>query len=574
MKTIEERRKELEAEYPDWLPRTVDQLFARGVEKYADRPLVITDDRTLSYRDVDVLSRELADGLVAAGVRPGERVGLVMANYPEFVVLKLAIARAGGVMVPFNYLYREAELAYVLEQSRCSLVITMTSFAGLDHVALLDAILPKGWQAWRGDDPSPVPSGLRQVVLFPTDSRVHAGATTLADVAELGRGSAGASAGIPRDPHELGDILYTSGSTGSPKGVCVTHDAILRTGYASALTRAFQDGRRILFSLPCYHMFGLVEGFASVLYVGGAIIPQLTFSAEGYFAGIERHRADDILCVPTMAVAMVESEVRGDYDLSSLSAILCGSTTAPVWLWEQVERDFGVSEIVTGYGMTEVGGATTMTLPEDPLLLTSTTVGRPKMAGAAGLPGSRVLVEYRTVDPATREALPNGQEGELVSHGPTTMVGFWEKEDETAAVLRQGEMHSGDLGLVRADGYLQLTGRSSELYKSGGELVMPREIEHVVGRLDQVSQAYAIGLVDDRWGEIGCVVIVKSPGAELTEQEVIDHCRLNLARFKVPRRVVFLDASELPLTPNGKVQKFRLLDLVPPLSAVQAGTRS
>lgn len=127
---------------------------------------------------------------------------------------------------------------------------------------------------------------------------------------------------------------------------------------------------------------------------------------------------------------------------------------------------------------------------------------------------------------------------------------------------------------VRADGYLQLTGRSSELYKSGGELVMPREIEHVVGRLDQVSQAYAIGLVDDRWGEIGCVVVVKSPGAELTEQEVIDHCRLNLARFKVPRRVVFLDASELPITPNGEVQKFRLRWLVPPVSAVQAGTRS
>jgi fatty-acyl-CoA synthase len=340
----------------------------------------------------------------------------------------------------------------------------------------------------------------------------------------------------------------------------VTHDAVLRTAYASALTRAYEDGRRSLFSLPCYHMFGYIEGLLSVMYVGGAIIPLPSFNAEAYFAGIEKHRATDILCVPTMAVAMVESAARSNYDLSSLIAMLCGAAPAPVWLWEKVEKDFGVSEIVTGYGMTECGGAMTLTLPEDPFELTSTTVGRPKLAGAAGVPGTDAITVYRAADPVSGQPLPDGEVGELTSRGPTTMVGFWGKPEETALALRDGWLFSGDLGRVREDGYLQLTGRSKELYKSGGELVMPKEIEDLLASLEGISQAFAFGLTDDRWGEIGCAVIVRAPGSQLTEEDVIGFCKQHLARFKVPRRVLFLDAEELPKTPTGKVQKFRLVE--------------
>jgi len=343
--------------------------------------------------------------------------------------------------------------------------------------------------------------------------------------------------------------------------VLVTHDAVLRTAYASALTRAYDDGRRVLFSLPCYHMFGYVEGLLSVMYVGGAVIPQTAFSAAGYLAGIERHRAQDILCVPTMAVALVESPDRLTADLSSLEAILCGSAPAPVWLWEQVEQDFGVNEIVTGYGMTECGGAMTLTLPEDPLLLTSTTVGRPKLAGSAGVAGTDQLVVYGTADPETGEVLADGEIGELFSTGPTTMLGFYDKPEETALALRGERLYSGDLGRVRPDGYLELTGRSKELYKSGGELVMPKEIEEVLAGHPEVSQVFAIGLVDERWGEIGCAVIVRAPGSDLDEEAVIAFCKERLARFKVPRRVLFLEADELPTTPTGKVQKFKLVEL-------------
>lgn len=540
---IEACRGELRDRFPVWQPRTLAGWLDECAQRYGSRPFVITDDVTLSYAEVAEQSRRVAAALAAFGVRPGDRVGMVLANYPEFVTVKFAIARTGAIAVPFNYLYQSHELGFVLADSGCRVLVTMTGFGTLNYQTMLDEIVPQWYSPDFSQRPPDGAAALRHVVLLDTDGAARPGVPTVADLAATTE----PAPQVDVSPDAPGDMLYTSGTTGSPKGVLVAHDSVLRTAYASALTRAYQDGRRILFSLPCYHMFGYVEGILSAMFVGGAVIPQPAFSAEGYFAGIERHQANDILCVPTMAVAMVESVARHNYALSSLQAILCGSAPAPIWLWERVKDEFGVDEIVTGYGMTECGGAMTLTLPEDPLQLTSETVGRPKLAGAASVPGTDTLTVYETVD------------GELVSHGPTTMLGYWNRPAETAAALRDGKLFSGDLGVVRDDGYLQVTGRSKELYKSGGELVMPREIEELVHGHPGISQAFAFGLTDDRWGEIGCVVVVPAPDAELTKDDVLDYCRANLARFKVPKRVVFYDAAALPTTPTGKVQKFRLV---------------
>lgn len=553
---LDRRREHITSLFPEWVERSLGDWLAFSAERYAERPLVITDERTTTYAEVDAWATRLADGLVALGLKPGEHVGIVMANYTEFVPVKFAVARAGGVAVPMNFLYKEEELKYVLEQSECRVLITMTEYGGMDYPKMLDIIAP-GWDQGRNSDELPL---LRDVILLPTDGRTRPGVRTIDDLDALGREHAGGSAGLDIDPRSLADILYTSGTTGSPKGVMIMHDAAQRTGYASALTRAFDDGWRVLFSLPCYHMFGYIEGLMATMVVGGAVILQPKFDPEAYLRGIERHRATDILCVPTMTVAILEHPAVDKYDLSSLQAVLSGAAPGPVWLWEKVEKQLGASEIVTGYGMTECGGAMTLTLPDDPFELTSTTAGQPKWAGVAGIAEhGGALTVYRTVDPLTGEFLPDGEEGELVSQGPTNMLGFWKKPEETALGLRDNWVFSGDLGRVRSDGYVEITGRSKELYKSGGELVMPKEIEELLTAHRDISQAYAIGLVDERWGEIGCACVVRAPGSAITEDEVIEYCKQYLARFKVPKVVWFLDADDLPKTPTGKIQKFRLV---------------
>lgn len=553
---IEQRRDRLRERYAEWTPRTLGSWLAHCARSYGDAPLVITDERTWSYVEIDRWATRIADGLASLGVRQGDHVGILMANYPEFIPAKFAAARAGAVAIPFNYLYRRDELAYVLAQSECSVLLTMTGFGGLDYLDMLDDIAP-GWEAGATES---LPM-LRHVVQLSTDGRERDGVRTVDQLAALGDEHKGATTDVTVRPDDVGDMLYTSGTTGSPKGVLVTHDAVQRTAYASALTRAFEDGRRILFSLPCYHMFGYVEGLLAAMVVGGAIIPQTEFDPVRYFDGIQRHRATDILCVPTMSVALLEHPDRTSYDLSSLHAILSGAAPAPVWLWERVRDELGVDEIVTGYGMTECGGAMTLTLPEDELALTSNTVGRPKLAGAAGVPDADALTVYKTVDPECGADLPPHTEGELASRGPTNMLGFWRKPEETAAALIDSWVRSGDLGRVREDGYLELTGRSKELYKSGGELVMPKEIEDLLSAHPGVSQIFAIGVPDERWGEAGCVCVVRAPEHDVTAEEILTVCKDKLARFKVPKHVVFLSADELPTTPTGKVQKFRLVEL-------------
>jgi fatty-acyl-CoA synthase len=579
--TIEQRRAELRRRFPVWTPMALHERLDGCAAEFADRPLVITDERTVSYAEAAAWAARLADGLVALGVRPGDRVGLVMANYTEFVPLKFAISRAGAIAIPFNYLYRTDELRYVLEQSEANVLITMTGFATLDYLAMLDEIVP-GWDERGHGAGQAGPTGtlpeLREVVTLATDGRSRDGVRTVSDLAELGAAHLGASDAVGEvAPDSVADILYTSGTTGSPKGVLITHDASQRTGYGSALTRAMEDGRRILFSLPCYHMFGYVEGLMAALMVGGAVVLQTAFDAGRYLEGIERHRATDILCVPTMTVALLEHPDVRTRDLSSLRAILSGAAPAPVWLWEKVRDTLGVTEIVTGYGMTEQGGAMTLSLPEDPLERLSETVGRVKLAGAAGLPDSGDLTEYRTIDVLSGDPLPPGEEGELAARGPTNMIGFYGKPEETALALDESDEHadggwvrSGDLGYVTEDRYLVLTGRSKELYKSGGELVMPKEVEEVLSQHPAVSQAYAVGVADERWGEIGVACVVAKAGVDVTAEELIELCRARLARFKVPRRVVFLAAEDLPTTPTGKVQKFRLVRMAQQSAGVGA----
>ena len=286
MLTPPQRRHALESRHPQWRSRTISQQLDASAEVFGDRAFVITDERIYTYRDIQRWSIEIAAGLVACGAQVGDHVAMVMANFPEYVAIKFAIARIGAVAVPINYLLRQRELSYVLGQSDSSVLIAMDALRDRNYLQDLDAIVP-GWRANGGGELLPQ---LRHVFIHATSGSGD-GARTLANL--VGLATPAALAEVARreaaaDPFSVSDVVYTSGTTGLSKGVMIAHDMVLRTAYASAYTRAFEDGRRILFALPMYHVFGYVECLLACMFVGGAIIPQVAFDAETMLATAER----------------------------------------------------------------------------------------------------------------------------------------------------------------------------------------------------------------------------------------------------------------------------------------------
>jgi fatty-acyl-CoA synthase len=558
-----ERRAALEARHPTWQPMTIAQRLDATAELHPDRPLVFSETKGYTYAEIRDWSRSLAAGLVALGIRPGDHVAILMANCPEFVAVKFGIARAGAVGVPINCMFKRNELGYVLRQSDARVLITMDRFRDLDYLAALDHIAP-GWEASGGGKALPK---LRRVVLVAGPDGGRAGALTFGELEGLGA-ARDAQADLARretaaaDPQAPADVIYTSGTTGVPKGVILTHDMLLRTAYASAYHRAFQDGRRIFFALPLYHVFGYVEALLPALFVGGAIIPHAIFDPAATLRAIGAHRANEAMFVPTMTMAVIDELQRGRYDLSSLSAVFSSAGQSPVRIWRQIRDELGVDEIFTAYGMTETTASTTCTRPDDPLERLAETNGCYKPAGIAGDPAlGGHLALYKTIDPATGEDLPAGAEGELVARGPICTPGYYKKPEETAAVYdAHGWMRTGDLGRIAPDGYLTLTGRKKEAYKCGGELVIPKEIEDVLTTHPAVGQAYVVGIPHERMGEVGCAWIIPRGDEQPHPDELIRYCSERLARFKVPAHVLFLEAADVPTSASGKAQKFVLAE--------------
>lgn len=565
-----ERRAALEQAFTPWVPRTFDEQFDHAVTKFAERPYVISGDRVYTYAEVQSRARRFADGLAALGVEPGDHIGLVMANYPEYAPLKIAISRVGAVAVPLNYLYRTQELGYVVTQSRCKVLITMTSFRDMDYLSMLDELAP-GWE----HEGTTSLGDLERVITFAPEGegKSRSGTVDLAALERIGAECPGAAPGGLRTPDDISDILYTSGTTGQPKGVMLSHDGLHRAAYGSALCRALGDGNRVVFALPCYHLFAYGQAVIASIYVGGAMLPQPKFDPVEYFTAIERYRVTDVLAVPTMSVAMVEHPDRHRFDLSSLRMMLSAAASAPTWLWERLRDELGITELVTAYGMTEMSGTLTMTRPEDPFEAISTTVGKPLPSGPAGLADhGDIIAELRVVDSITGEDVARGAVGELIARGPTTMKGYWERPDETVSVLRDGWFRTGDLVRFLDDGSMTIAGRSKDLIKTGGELVTPTEIEEFLTGRPGVSQAYVVGVPDERWGEVVGAFVVPEPNTELDIEELTDVCRASLSRFKVPRHIFLLGADEIPQTPTGKVQKFKLVPAAQRLLGAQTSS--
>ena len=556
-----ERRRALDEGHAPWVARTLAQHLDEAARRHGDEPFVIGDERTYTYEEMRAWSVRLAAGLVELGVRPGENVALVMANHPEFVALKLAIARVGAVCVPVNFLLREQELSYVLRQARVVTLLTMARFRGTDHLAMLDAMMP-GWETCGGGESFP---DLRHVVVM-GDGDGDRGALSLEELEAMVTPSSherlavvGATS-VAADP---ADILYTSGTTGRSKGVVLTHDMLLRTGYASAYGRGLAPGHRVVFALPMYHVFGYVECLLAVTFVGGAVVPRLAFDAADLLGAVARHSVHEVACVPTMTLALLdEARVRA-YDLTSLTIVYSSGGPAAPTIWDEIREVLGPDELVSGYGQTETTAAMTSTLPEGDDDQLRTSNGRFRQAGCAGDPAlGGVLAIYKAVDLATGADLPRGERGELLVRGPAITSGYFDKPEETAAAFTaDGWLRTGDIGIVNGDDEVLLVGRLKDTYRCGGEMVMPKELEDLLLEHPGVAEAHVVGIPHARMGEVGCAVVVAASVDRPSEQDLVDLCATRLARFKVPAHVLFMEAADLPRTVTGRVQKFRLAEM-------------
>lgn len=553
MESPSTRRSKLLARFPSWPALTISGLFDLIANEFPERAVVLTRDREITYLDAQAMSRKWASGLIGLGMKPGQHVAIVMANYPEFPIMKLAVARAGCVSVPMNYLLQYDEMRYVVEQSKSKVLIGMSQFRDRDYTG--------DFARLREDIPQlehifVLPQSDGQTFDFPAVADIGRFATPQTD-AELLQREATATAS------SVSDIVYTSGTTGRPKGAILTHDMVLRAAFSSALTRSFEDGRRILFALPMYHVFGYVECWVAALFVGGAIIPQAIFDPDKMLDLAERLGATDMICVPVMTHALIEQARQRGFNSDTLLSVFNSGGVNVASVWADIRDALGAKEIHTAYGMTETTASAMCTWTEDTAECLLETNGRYKLAGPAGddAIGGRVAV-YRVADPETGLELPFGCDGELQVRGPVVAREYFCKPEETqAAFTADGWFRSGDIGQLSEGGYIKLTGRLKESYRCGGEMVMPREIEDLLSSYPGIAQIFAVGIPDPKMGEVGCLCIVAEDGAAPSADDVIAHCAGRLARFKVPKYVVMLEQEDIPLTATGRPQKFRLAKL-------------
>jgi fatty-acyl-CoA synthase len=565
LESVAARQQALESRYPAWVGHTLDQKLAEIARRWPERDFVVTDHVSFSYREVDEWATRLAHGLQRAGVRPGDHVALVMANYPEFVALKFAISRVGATAIPINFLNRRDELAYVLEQSDTRCLVTMDSFRNLDYLEMLDELAP-GWEREGGGARFP---RLDSVFVFSTScSPLRPGIRALD---ELNSVDSAPVARVQADPQGIADIIYTSGTTGGPKGVMLSHDMLLRTAYGSAFGRAFQDGRRVLFAMPMYHVYGYVEGLLAALTVGGAVIPQLQFDPAQTLLAIGEHQASDILLIPTMTLALLDELDKQTYPLASLMAMLSSGGKSPPDIWDRIYAACGPIEVTTGYGMTEATASSTVTRPDDSVERLRSTNGRLRDVGVAGDPtNGGKLVAYRVVDSATETELPRGALGELRMMGIGVTRGYYNKPAETVAAFdADGWFRTGDLGILDDEDYITLKGRTKESYRCGGELVLPLEVEQVLAMHPAVNEVHVVAVPDARMGEVGVACVVGNAPPTVDADELVELCAARLARFKVPKHVLFIRPEQVPVTATGRPRKFLLAELAQKLLAAQ-----
>ncbi|OYO16578.1 fatty acid--CoA ligase [Enemella dayhoffiae] len=517
-------------------PVSIPHALAAAAADAGDRPAVIEGDQVLTHEGLWATAREVAAALVAQGVRPGDRVGLWAPNSLRWVVAAYGILCAGAVLTPLNTRFRGAEAAYALNLVRVEVLLVQRHFLDTDYVAML-----------RSAEDLP---HLRTVVSFEEASTPDS-----LGWQEFLAAGAGHNAEVEQriealGPDDVADILFTSGTTGHPKGAMVSHGSNLVTDLAWATGAGVGPEDRYLLVNPLFHSFGYRAGMLACLLVRAALHPVGVFDVGTVLELIHRHRITVLPGAPTVFRSLLDDPRHRSADLSSLRLAVTGAAMVPVPLLRAMRDELGIGTVLTAYGQTESCGTATICPPDADEHRLSTTSG-------VAIPGVEVEIHD-----AAGNRLPAGESGEIVIRGPNVMIGYFENPRATEETIdRQGWLHTGDVGWLDADGYLTITDRLKDMFISGGFNVYPAEVERVLLEHPRVADVAVVGQPDPRFGEVARAVVVPAAGGDPSEAELIAFCRERLANYKCPRAVEFVDT--LPRNAGGKIQKFKLRDTSP-----------
>jgi fatty-acyl-CoA synthase len=509
---------------------TIGDNLDRTIARFGDREALVSVHQGLryTYTEFGAAVERTARAFLAAGIEPGDRVGIWSPNCAEWALVQYATAKLGVILVNINPAYRTSELEYALRQSGCRMLVAATAFKTSDYVAMVDEVRP----------------GLRELeqVVFigrDWDAFIAGGESVSADdVAER------QAATQFDDPI---NIQYTSGTTGFPKGATLSHHNILNNGYFVGLGCGYTEADRVCIPVPYYHCFGMVMGNLACTSLGACmVIPAPAFDPEATLRAVQDERCTSLYGVPTMFIAELEHPNFSQYDLSSLRTGIMAGSPCPIETMRRCVSQMHMSEVTICYGMTETSPVSTQTGADDTMEQRVGSVGR-----------THPHLETKLVSPETGAIVERGTPGELCTRGYSVMLGYWNDEERTAeAIDRARWMHTGDLAVMDADGYVNIVGRIKDMVIRGGENVYPREIEEFLMSHPDVADVQVIGVPDPRFGEELMAWIIPRGGASLDQEAIAGYCRGKIAHYKIPRYVECV--SEFPLTVTGKVMKFKL----------------
>jgi len=536
---------------------TIGELFDRQCEAFADKEAIVYNypeiglDLRLSYQEYRDEVTRLAKGLLALGIQKGENIAVWATNVPEWILLEMALAKIGAVLVTVNTNYRASEIEYVLRQGDITTLFMIEEHRGNSYVESIYRVAP---ELKTLNDPireqltsANLPE-LKRVILI--GDAALAGMMLYRDVAPLGERISDETLRERQsslDPHDVIQMQYTSGTTGFPKGVMLTHHGIINQTHVSCLIGNLKSDERYVTAMPFFHIAGSLGAVMFAVYLGCTLIPLISFDPAKELELLDNESATFSFNVPTMLIAMLNHPrfLQGEFDLSSLREIITGATPVPVALMEDVKARLGADCAIV-YGLTESTGTVTETIQSDSFELKSSTTGIP-----------HPHMEIKIADPVTGEPVALGEQGELMTRGFLVMKGYYNMPDKTAETIdHEGWLRTGDLATMNAQGYVNIVGRVKDMIIRGGENIYPAEIEEFLMRHPKIAEAQVVGVPDSFMGEAVAAVLRLRPNETITEDEICSYCCEGISRHKIPQHIRF--ASAFPLTASGKVKKFEL----------------